>query len=100
MSNEPPGYQSAIGRFDMATNKWTKAGDLITGRWAHNMIYDGQYLLVIGGGVDHKGTPVMTEKCSINETTVDCISQEPKLRDYWYYPELVIVPKEFCKMTP
>ena len=60
------------------------------------MINDGQYLLVIGGGGDYKGTPVMTEKCSINETTVDCVSQEPKLRDYWYYPELVIVPKEFC----
>lgn len=35
-------YESTIGRFDMTTRMWSKAGDLATARAGHNVIYDGQ----------------------------------------------------------
>ena len=71
------GHESSIGRIDMTTRTWTKAGNLVTGRGSHNVIYDGTYLLVIGG----EGTK-MSEKCSIENGQVTCTSQTPKLTNY------------------
>ena len=86
---------STIGRFDMATRTWSNAGDLVTSRNGHNVIYDGNYLLVVGG---NRGsvTPVMAEKCSITNGQVSCTGQTPQLAAYSYYPELFLVPTGFC----
>ena len=79
----------------MTTRTWTKAGNLVTGRRAHNVIYDGTYLLVIGG----EGTK-MSEKCSIENEQVSCTSQTPQLKDYEFYPELHLVLVGYCKALP
>ena len=71
------GKQSLVGRFDLTTRQWTEAGDLVTPRQGHNVIYDGNYLLVIGGDGNK-----MSEKCSIENGQVECTSQVP---DLFYY---------------
>ena len=82
---------STIGRFDLAIRRWMNAGDLVTARAGHNVIYDGSYLLVIGGYADF-----MSEKCSITNGQVACTSQTPQLNDYAYYPEVHLVPAGYC----
>ena len=79
----------------MTTRKWTNAGDLVTGRSEHNVIYDGSYLLVIGG-YGNKAS----ERCAITNGQVACTSQMPELTNYSYYPELYLVPVGYCKEMP
>lgn len=98
VSDHVEGPESTIGRFDLIkTRKWTKAGDLVTARSGHNVIYDGNYLLVIGG----KGN-FMSEKCSIEENglKVSCTSQTPQLKSYTAYAELHFVIDGYCKVMP
>ena len=83
--------EKTIGRLDIQTREWSNVGSLVTGRNAHNAIYDGQYVLVIGG----HGTK-RTEKCSISNERVTCSSQTPKLINYAVYPEVFLVPENFC----
>ena len=67
------------------------------GRASHNLIYDGQFLLIIGGKTtDDTENPMMTEKCTILNEEVECTSQMPALKDYINYPELFLVPSGFC----
>ena len=89
------GSLSTIGRFDLATLKWTNAGDLVSARYGHNVIYDGHYLLVVGGV-----GKTMTEKCSVKTSgEVSCTSQTPQLNGYVLYPEMFIVPGGYCEET-
>ena len=82
----------AIGKLDVATRVWSKAGELKTGRYAHNAIFDGENILVVGGD----GTK-RTEKCSLSNGQITCSRQSPELADYYEYPELFLVPFDFCK---
>ena len=88
------GAESIIGRFDLTSEQWTEAGDLAAARRGHNIIYDGNYLLVIGGGGNY-----MSEKCSIGEDgqVTTCTSQTPQLDFYAWYPELLFVPADYCR---
>ena len=62
-----PPYKNAELLIFAAMLMWTKAGDLVTARSAHNVISDGNYLLVIGGQRNN-----MSEKCSIENGQVTC----------------------------
>ena len=75
---------------------WSKAGDLVNGRHGHNVIYDGSSLIVAGGVT----SSLKTEKCTISSGQVSCTTQNPTLHDYAYYPELLLVPVDFCKTLP
>ena len=72
--------------------QWTKAGELNQARHGHNVINEGEYLMVVGG-VHHR----QTEKCSLVDGSVSCTSQNPVLYDYTCYPELLLVSDDFCK---
>ena len=66
----------------------------------HNAIYDGTNLIVVGGitFVDSDARQLMkTEKCVISDNQVNCSTQNPKLQDYKFYPELFMVPVDYCK---
>ena len=84
-------YLKTIGRMDIE-GRWTQAGELKQAREGHNVIYDGTYLIVVGGR-----DSLQTEKCSIKSGSVICTSQNPELIDYGFYPELFLVPESFCK---
>ena len=71
--------------------RWTKAGELNEARNGHNVIYDGEYLMVFGGDYERQ-----TEKCSLTDGLVSCTSQNPVLDEYTTYPELFLVSEDFC----
>ena len=93
----PLTYSDTIGRFDITMRKWSKAGHLVIGRDGHNVIYDGQFMLVIGGGSKPLDNAMMTEKCSVSGGQVTCVTQTPELTGYRDYPEVFLVPAGFCK---
>ena len=83
---------TTIGRFDATRRIWSKSGELISGRRGHNAIYDGSSLIVVGGDFDQK-----TERCEISNGQTTCTAQNPKLDAYKFFPELFLVPVNFCK---
>ena len=83
--------KSVIAKLDLATTSWVKLGDLKVGRWGHNVIFDGEVFIVVGGS----GT-MKTEKCSLSGSTMTCSEQNPTLANYYWYPALVMVPEDFC----
>ena len=84
--------KNVIGRLDATTKTWSKSGELIDGRDGHNAIFDGSSILVVGGDYDRK-----TEKCSFSEGQIICTEQDPELVYYYLYPELFLIPANFCK---
>ena len=83
---------TTIGRFDATRRVWSKSGELINGRRSHNAIYDGSSLIVVGGDGLYK-----TERCEISNGQATCTAQTPELDEYAFYPELFLVPINFCK---
>ena len=94
----------AIGRLDSITMVWSKAGDLVNGRYGHNAIFDGSSIIVVGGGYvnsnNHSDHKLKTEKCELSGGKVTCHEQNPLLDNYTKYPELFLVQAEFCKNLP
>ena len=82
-----------IGRLDH-NGQWTQAGQLQMARKAHNAIFDGHYVVVVGG----YDVELPTEICSVkDDNTISCTSQEPNLHGYNHFPELYLVEESFCK---
>ena len=92
-------YDKTIGRLNADTMTWSKSGDLVNGRRGHNAIYDGSSLIV-DGGYAGDDIALKTEKCVISNGHVSCSSQNPELKNYSYYPELFLVPIDYCKTLP
>ena len=82
----------AIGKLDATTTIWSKTGYMKTSRYAHNVIFDGRHFLVIGGYGTKK-----TERCTIKQDEMTCVEQAPELTYYARYPELFLVPDNYCK---
>ena len=89
------GGDATIGRMD-DSGQWSKAGELNQANHGHNVIFDGQYIIVVGGS-SLRGDPKDTERCQLQNGAITCTTQEPKLDDYHVYPELFLVPDAFCK---
>ena len=85
------GGDETIGRMD-ENGQWTKAGELNQARYGHNVIFDGQYIIVVGGSSSKD-----TERCQLQNDTITCTTQDPKLASYYFYPELFLVSDAFCK---
>ena len=51
---------------------WLISGHLVTGRHGHNVIFDGEYVLVIGGYGRSN-----VEKCLLEDDVAKCTEQEP-----------------------
>jgi len=91
-------YGKTIGRLEVQTRKWSKAGDMVSGREGHNVIYDGQFFIVVGGS--DGSDALKTEKCAIVNEEMACSNQLPQLSKYAYYPELFLVPQGYCDVMP
>ena len=69
----------------------------MTARIGHGAIFDNTSILVVGG----KGDDAFpTEKCYISDQQIRCAQQAPELEEFAYYPELFLVPFNFCKNSP
>ena len=97
-STDISSYDTTIGRLN-ADLFWSKVGRLNIGRHSHNVIYDDHYVLVVGGfkSVDESDSYLPTERCIVSTSGVNCTEQNPLLSYYADYPELFIVPTNFCK---
>merc|ERR1711892_882316 len=84
----------SIGKLDATTFIWSKVGDLYSGRYGHNVIFDGAHFLVIGGLGTKK-----TEKCTLVNGQMTCAEQNSELSEYAFYPELYMVPSDSLKGT-
>ena len=86
---------AVIAKFDSTTRQWSHIGSLREGRTGHGAIFDGAYFLIIGGTDQY-----YTERCSLddNDSAMVCSQQEPRLYKYSDYPELFLVPGNFCKI--
>ena len=75
----------------MTKREWSGAGYLMEARSGHNAIFDGRFLIVVGGDGKKK-----TEKCSLTNGEFACTSQAPELNEFVDYPELFLIPFGFC----
>ena len=75
----------------------TKAGNLLSARIGHGAIFDGSTILVVGGKAAKGDGPFPTEKCNIVDKVMTCVQQSPELQEFAYYPELFLVPINYCK---
>ena len=69
-------------------------GILNKSRTWHNVIYDGNYALVVGGEGMFK-----TEKCWFTTEGMNCSEQEPSLNMY-QNPGLFLVSSNYCVKNP
>ena len=94
-------YKSyTIGRLDEETSTWSKAGNLNSGRCKSNAVFDGSAILVVGGydtDTTRYNETLPTEKCDISGAELTCTTQSPILESYRNFPELFLVPSDFCQ---
>ena len=53
----------------------------------------------VTGGYNYEEDYTKIEKCTLSGATMSCEQQEPELvlLDYYGYPELFLVPEDYCK---
>ena len=69
---------------------------MATGRFQHNVIYDGEVFMVIGGYESAYADTLHSEKCTLSGSTMTCTKQTPYLTNYSRTPALIMVPEDFC----
>ena len=92
-----PESASLIAKFDSTTRQWSRIGKLRQSRDGHGAIFDGANFIIVGGFLDE----FYTESCTLNadNSEITCSRRKPILDDYSDYPELFIVPENFCKVN-
>ena len=83
--------QSTIARFDPIEDSWTKLGNLKVARRGHGVVQVDNDFIVVGGNQDGDKDEA-TESCKLNEQFMICTTRYPKLIDFGFYPELLIIP--------
>ena len=72
---------------------WTQLSTgLNTPRRVHNSIVNFDEIWVIGGA----GSNLPLEVCKPTETGIECTAQSATLSSYERYPELFLVPDDYC----
>ena len=76
-----------------------KAGTLKHGRQGHGAIFDGEKFLIIGGRKEPSLTTdsVKNEVCTLEGSSMTCVEQSTALDNYYWYPELFLVAKDYGK---
>lgn len=81
-----------IAAFNTITKKWKKVGKLNEARTGHGVIMNkGNFIIV--GGMDYK----KTERCTLEGQSIHCKLINPGLDYYMGYPEMMIVPSDYCE---
>ena len=91
-------FDSTIGKLDGSLN-WSKAGELLTGRRSHNIIYNGKFLFIIGGFAGQENVDLKIEKCDFYDDRILCAEQSLSLYEYYNYPELFLISAGFCRIN-
>ena len=83
---------STIAAFSTVTKEWKKLGELKQARYYHGVIIQNGDFVVVGGNDGQLGT----ERCILSEDTITCTVIDPVLDHYYYYPEMMSVPPNYC----
>ena len=81
-----------IARLETKHGNWTKVGKLNHARRGHNVIAVGDSVLLVGDYVE-----TVNEKCTFENDLLKCVDQKLSLNEYFFWPELFLVPDSFCK---
>ena len=82
---------TVIASFDTISKQWERLGELKQARWAHGVIvHQGEFIVVGGGGEK------WTERCTLNDNSIQCNIVNPELENYLDYPHMISVPANFC----
>ena len=73
-------------------DQWNVKGLLQSARYGHGVIATNKSILIVGGFGRQ-----LTEKCSPEDDQIMCTQQSPELVSYAYYPEMFLVPLNYCK---
>ena len=96
-SGDKTHVSTTIARLNATTYQWSMAGSLNTGREYHGAIAINDEFLVIGGQTSSSSsTSMSTERCSIVNTEIVCVDQEPKLSYFSEWPGLFLVESDYC----
>ena len=75
--------------------KWEQIGRLSNARYGHSVAEFNGDLLIIGGFSNYF---LKTEKCTFTEgKNLECKGQEPSLKNYVMWPELMKVGPNYCE---
>lgn len=85
--------QSTIASFDTISKEWKKVGDLNQARYGHGVLIQQDYFIVVGGLDGY----LSTERCYFVDDSVECVTVEPVVNFYAYYPELTSVDENYCQ---
>ena len=80
-----------IAMLDVSTKTWSKIGSLNQGRSGHAVVVRSNDFIIVGGQ-DTKST----ERCEMQNDEMICVSVEPELNNFAYYPEAMLVDENFC----
>ena len=84
-----------IAKLDAVSTVWSNFGNLVYKRHGHNAIFDGSVFLIFGGNSGDPGK--LSEKCFFSGESLSCTEQPPKLVEYRWQPELLLVESDFGK---
>ena len=82
-------WSNVIASFSTTSMEWRKLGYLNKARNGHGVIIHQGEFIIVGGYAD-------TERCILNGDSVQCSTVDPELEGYYYYPEMMSVPENFC----
>ena len=91
------GAPSVIAKLEVATKTWAQVGSLIgrqgpQGRFAHAVVVRSNDFIIVGSPYKK-----MTERCALqNEMQMLCVTVEPKLNNFAFYPEAMLVDENLC----
>ena len=86
-------FSNVIASFDTSTKIWKKLGKLNQARRGHGVIVHQGQFIVVGGYSGSLGT----ERCILKDNSIRCETVEPKLEQYYWYPEMLSVTDNFCR---
>ena len=79
-------------------DEWIRLGELKEARQGHSVIFAQGAFLVVGGFADFYNISFLTENCHLDiGDSITCVTQNPQLELYGFYPELFLVSANYCK---
>ena len=83
-----------IASFNTETKEWKKCGRLNQPRSGHSLILHQGAFVIVGG---YPNWPLGTERCNLHGDSILCTSVDPYLTEYKFWPEMMIVPSDYCE---
>ena len=85
-----------IASLSTETKQWKKVGKLNQSRSGHSVILHQGAFVNVGG---YPNWLHGTERCELDGDSVICTTVDPYLAEYKFWPEMMIVPSDYCEIS-